>query len=94
MYLVHVLPEIARGQLSLDGGGGIGALPRGLKGYYQRHWRDMKDADSDRFATFQRPVLCFLAISREPVTVPQLMEWTRLEPGLRQGRRPPMARVP
>jgi AAA ATPase domain len=81
MYLVHVLPEIARGQLSPDGGEGIGALPRGLKGYYQRHWRDMKDADSQRFAAFQRPVLCFLAISREPVTVPHLMEWTRLEPG-------------
>lgn len=81
MYLVHVLPEIAGGRLSQDAVGGIGALPRGLKGYYQRHWRDMKDADSDRFATFQRPVLCFLAISREPVTLPQLMEWTRLEPG-------------
>jgi AAA ATPase domain len=81
MYLVHVLPEIARGKLSLDGREGVGALPRGLKGYYQRHWRDMKDADSERFASLQRPVLCFLAISREPVTVPQLMEWTRLEPG-------------
>jgi hypothetical protein len=81
MYLVHVLPEIARGQLSQDAVGGIGALPRGLKGYYQRHWRDMKDADPGRFATFQRPVLCFLAISREPVTLAQLVEWARMEPG-------------
>jgi hypothetical protein len=80
MYLVHVLPEIARGKLGPDEGEGMGALPRGLKGYYQRHWRDMKDADSVRFESFQRPVLCFLAISREPVTIPQLMEWTRLEP--------------
>jgi AAA ATPase-like protein len=81
MYLVHVLPEIARGQLTQDERGGIGALPRGLQGYYKRHWRDMKDADADRFESHQRPVLCFLAISREPVTIPQLMEWTLLEPG-------------
>ena len=40
-----------------------------------------KDADPGRFRTLQRPVLCFLAISREPVTVPQLMEWTHLDPG-------------
>jgi hypothetical protein len=85
MYLVHVLPEIARGRLSRHTVGGIGGLPRGLKSYYQRHWRAMKDADPERFAGFQRPVLCFLATSREPVTVPQLMEWTGLEPGDVQG---------
>ena len=41
----------------------------------------MKDADPGRFSTLQRPVLCFLAISREPVAIPQLMEWTHLDPG-------------
>jgi hypothetical protein len=81
MYLVHVLPDMARGRLSPDAAGGVSGLPRGLKGYYQRNWRDMKDADAERFATRQRPVLCFLAISREPVTLTQLMQWTRLEPG-------------
>lgn len=81
MYLVHVLPEIAAGRLSRQTVGGIGGLPRGLTGYYKRHWRDMKDADPNRFSTLQRPVLCFLAISQEPVTIPQLMEWTRLDPG-------------
>lgn len=81
MYLVYVLPEIAAGRLSHEREDGIGGLPRGLKGYYQRHWRDMKDADPGRFSAFQRPVLCFLAICREPVTIPQLMEWTHLEPG-------------
>jgi AAA ATPase domain len=81
MYLVHVLPEIAGGRLSRETVGDISALPRGLKSYYQRHWRDMKDLNPERFATLQRPVLCFLATSREPVTIPQLMEWTRLEPG-------------
>lgn len=81
MYLVHVLPAIAQGRLCKETVGGIDRLPRGLERYYQRHWRDMKDADPERFTAIQRPVLCFLAISREPVTVPQLMEWTRLEPG-------------
>ena len=78
MYLVHVLPAIERGRLTA---GGIEELPHGLQEYYQRHWRDMKDADPERFAAVQRPVLCFLAISREPVGVLQLCDWTGLEPG-------------
>ena len=81
MYLVHVLPDIARGRLTRANGGTLDVLPHGLMSYYHRHWRDMKDADPGRFAAAQRPVLCFLAISREPVSVPQLVEWTHLEPG-------------
>jgi hypothetical protein len=81
MYLVYVLPEMAAGRLTRETVGGISGLPRGLTGYYKRHWRDMKAADPGRFQTMQRPVLCFLAISREPVTIPQLMQWTHLEPG-------------
>ncbi|HEX5535067.1 MAG TPA: ATP-binding protein [Actinomycetales bacterium] len=81
MYLVHVLPELARGSLAIRDANGEVALPRGLQGYYQRHWRDMKAADEVLFSTRQRPVLCFLAISREPVGVPQLVEWTSLGPG-------------
>jgi hypothetical protein len=81
MYLVHVLRDIARGRLTKDTVGAIDGLPRGLKRYYLRHWRDMKAANPDRFTTYQRPVLCFLAISREPVTVEQLAQWTQLEPG-------------
>ena len=81
MYLVHVLPDIAAGRLSRQTVGGIDGLPRGLTGYYKRHWRDMRDADPGRFESLQRPVLCLLAVSREPVTIPQLMEWTSLEPG-------------
>jgi len=81
MYLVHVLPEIAAGRLSRQTVGEVSGLPRGLTGYYKRHWRDMKDSDPTRFSTLQRPVLCFLAVSREPVTIPQLMEWTHLDPG-------------
>ncbi len=81
MYLVYVLPDIARGRLAPDTVGEVGQLPRGLTGYYQRHWRDMKSADPGRFEHAQRPVLCFLAISREPVTVEQLIAWTGLDPG-------------
>jgi len=81
MYLVYVLRDIARGRLTKDSVGAINALPRGLKSYYQRHWREMKAADPDRFTAYQRPVLCFLAISREPVTVAQLAQWTHLERG-------------
>ena len=40
MYLVYVLPEIAAGRLSRQTVGGIGGLPRGLTGYYKRHWRE------------------------------------------------------
>jgi AAA ATPase domain len=81
MYLVHVLPQLARGQLGRPAPGGLAGLPHGLKHYYQRHWREMKDANPDRFARLQRPVLCFLATSRDPVTVSRLREWTGLEPG-------------
>ena len=81
MYLVHVLPEIAARRLSRQTVGAIDGMPRGLTGYYKRHWREMKDADPGRFQTLQRPVLCFLATSREPVTMTQLMEWAHLEPG-------------
>ena len=81
MYLVYVLPDIAAGRLGRQTVSSVDKLPRGLIGYYKRHWSDMKSADPVRFADEQRPVLCFLAISREAVPVPQLMEWTRLEPG-------------
>jgi AAA ATPase-like protein len=80
MYLVHVLPDIARGRLHAANVGTMSALPRGLKSYYQRHWREMKEANAERFTRVQRPVLCFLAISREPVTTTRLTQWTRLEP--------------
>lgn len=80
MYLIYVLPEISLGGLSKATVGGVQELPRGLKGYYMRHWREMKDRDVERFQAFQRPVLCFLAIGREPVSVEQLVEWTGLEP--------------
>ncbi len=79
MYLVHVLPDILHGRLGLEEGQGIASLPRGLRSYYQAHWRAMKNADEQQFTTKQRPVLSFLAISRAPVTIAQLAEWAGLE---------------
>ncbi|SET39097.1 hypothetical protein [Geodermatophilus poikilotrophus] len=38
----------------------------------------MRNADSEHFATVQRPAACFLAISREPVSGDQLATWTWL----------------
>lgn len=81
MYLTYVLPEIERGELSQSTVGSVDALPRGLEDYYRRHWREMKDLETERFKNLQRPVLCYVAVSREPVTVTQVAEWTRLEPG-------------
>ena len=81
MYLVYVLRDLANQRLSLDPKQAVAGLPKGLTGYYQQHWSKMKDSDNTLFTTRQRPVLCFLAISLEPVTLMQLVEWTQLEPG-------------
>jgi hypothetical protein len=79
MYLVYILPDVARGRLSLDPSHETAGLPKGLEAYYLQHWGSMKD--EALFASRQRPVLCFLAISLAPVTVMRLVEWTHLEPG-------------
>ena len=80
MYLVHVLPEIERGQLNLQESGSAPGLPLGLKGYYQRHWDEMKSLDDVDFTERQRPVLCFLATVDEPPTLGKLCEWSGLAP--------------
>jgi hypothetical protein len=85
MYLVYVLVDIERGRLTPENAGDIGELPRGLRSYYQRHWREMRDADRQRFEEEQRPVLCMLAIAREPVPPAQVGEWTGLEPSRVRG---------
>ena len=75
MYLVHVLRDIREGRLTSDTIDDIHKLPKGLKSYYQRHWRTMKGQDPDRFEKLYEPILCTLAVVREPVTVAQLKEW-------------------
>jgi hypothetical protein len=76
MYLVHVLRDIAAGVLTTEDVDDIQKLPHGLRDYYQRHWNAMRSADQEQFRRYQRPVVCLLATVREPVAVPQLLEWT------------------
>ena len=81
MYLTHVLPSIANGALARQELDSVDQLPQGLQGYYRQHWRAMRAIDETRFETVQRPILCMLAISPEPVTVAELSDWAQLPRG-------------
>lgn len=70
-YLRLVLADMAAGEEP-------GELPRGLERYYRRHWNAMQARSEDEYVARQRPVLCYLATAREPVTVGDLAEWTGL----------------
>jgi hypothetical protein len=80
MYLVHVLQDIKVGALSQQTIDSIRDLPRGLRAYYERHWRTMHALDPERFEKFYEPVLRILATVREPVSAEAIEEWTKLEP--------------
>jgi len=80
MYLVHVLDDICHGRISQETIDNIDDLPKGLKAYYERHWRVMRHQDPERFEQIYESVLRFLATVREPVSVSQLQEWTKLDP--------------
>jgi hypothetical protein len=80
MYLVYVLHDIHAGRLSPSTLDSIRHLPQGLREYYQRHWRAMRQVDSDRFDRYYQPVVCILATVREPVTLAQVSEWTAMTP--------------
>jgi nucleoside-triphosphatase THEP1 len=79
MYLVHVLRDIRDGKLTIENIENIQNLPLGLKEYYQRHWRMMRNLNKELFEKYQKPVVCILATVREPVTINLLSEWTGLE---------------
>lgn len=79
MYLVHVLDDICQGRISSETIDNIDKLPKGLRAYYQRHWRAMRDQDRERFERIYEPVLRFLATVREPVSPDMLQEWTRID---------------
>lgn len=77
MYLVHALRDIRNGALTAANMDDIRSLPQGLRAYYRRHWNDMRGADQEQFRLYQEPVVCLLATVREPVSLAQLIEWTR-----------------
>ncbi len=80
MYLVHILEDIRGGSLSLENVDSVQDLPKGLRAYYQRHWRLMREQDQDRFERIYEPVLRILATVREPVALESIQEWTQVEP--------------
>jgi hypothetical protein len=80
MYLVYVLADIRDGKLTAANINNVRDLPRGLRAYYQRHWRSMRAQDEEEFDKYQEPVICILATVREPVTIAQVQEWTALKP--------------
>ena len=78
MYLVHVLNDIHENRLTAENIDNVQELPRGLRAYYQRHWRMMRAKDRQAFVTLQEPVICILATVREPAALEQIQEWTGL----------------
>ena len=85
MYLVHVLEDIRSGALSPTTIDCIDDLPKGLRDYYERHWRTMRDQDQERFEAIYEPVLRLLATVREPVTIANVEEWTSVDPARVRG---------
>jgi hypothetical protein len=79
MYLVHVLADIRAGRITAENIADLDALPRGLREYYARHWREVREAAPERFDRLDLPVVRMLATVREPVTVTYIAEWTQLE---------------
>lgn len=77
MYLVRVLADIQDGVITPDNLGSVDHLPKGLRAYYQRHWRQMRDVDRQQFEDLFEPALRLLASAREPVSLELLAEWTR-----------------
>ncbi|MFQ5615215.1 MAG: AAA family ATPase [Anaerolineales bacterium] len=73
IYLRYVLPAIAEGKF-MDGA--LDELPQGLAAYYRGHWNQMQIAEPQTFDDLYAPVVCMLAVVREPVTVAQLHRWT------------------
>jgi hypothetical protein len=79
MYLVHVLNDIRTGQISPATVDDIQSLPKGLRAYYERHWRIMRSQDQSRFEQIFEPVLRILATVREPVSIESVEEWTKID---------------
>jgi len=77
MYLVLVLQAIRDDSEFAATAQVFDALPAGLRAYYQYHWRVMKSRGSADLQAYYEPVLCLLASAVEPVSIPQLLVWTK-----------------
>jgi len=76
MNLEHVLRDIRDGWITADTLDRVGYLPIGLTEYYRTHWRAMRKADLSQFRNESEPVIFILATASEPVSTPQIVEWT------------------
>lgn len=78
MYLRHVLTELkAKGESLHEEY--LGELPQGLMNYYHDHWRRMhvwKGAAD--WARLYKPVVIFLAVAFEPMTIQQLANFAEV----------------
>jgi hypothetical protein len=73
VYLHYVLPAIEAGRFR---DGGTEQLPAGLLAYYREHWELMQIADPLVFDKVYAPMVCLLAVAREPLSADQLGRWT------------------
>ena len=78
MYLYYVLPAIEAGRFVE---GTLDELPEGLMAYYQRHWRQMRAGNENKFDEIYAPIVCILGVAQEPVSVQQMTNWTKLQQG-------------
>lgn len=86
MYLRHVLPDIRDGRLDRNSIADVYSLPLGISEYYRWHWSQTRDRDPSTFDSLTRPVICAFAAAKEPVSVSQVVRWTRSRwPGLEPG---------
>jgi hypothetical protein len=79
LYLVYILNALSENSFGYRGANVISDLPRGLKEYYERHWRQMQQADPIAFQNEYAPILKFLATAQGAVTVELLGKWAKLE---------------
>ena len=76
MYLYYILPAIEEGRFSK---GTVDELPDGLLGYYQRHWRQMREGNEEEFDKKFQPIVCILGVAQEPITIDQISAWTNID---------------
>jgi hypothetical protein len=79
IYLRFVLPAITAGRFVH---GRFIELPQGLQQYYKAHWRQMQATVGGEFAEVYAPVVCVLAVARQPESVERIARWTGL-PGVK-----------
>jgi len=75
IYLRWMLPAITAGHFVH---GSFIELPQGLQQYYKAHWRQIQAVVGSEFTEVYEPVVCALAIARQPESVERIARWTGL----------------